>query len=306
MFRLATRLLSFLILLVGLPAALFAQATGTISGTVTDANGAVVSGATVVLTNSASKESRRSTSNAGGFFSFSGLVSGDYSVRVKASGFKTWEQQGIHILPGDRKSVADISLAVGATNEVVTVEASASEVQVVDSGDRASVLTAKNIGNLALQGRDVTELVRTLPGFANTTGGLSNSGYDNTRVGIYGGSQIQNFNANGMTTAPGSTVGSGATDIISDGARVIDPGCNCSATQTINSDMVSEVKVSTSTFSAENSSGPVTIQAIGKSGGSDYHGSLYYHFRDSAMNSNDYQFKNLGVARPDLRYEFRA
>ena len=74
----------------------------------------------------------------------------------------------------------------------------------------------------------------------------------------------------------------GGTDLISDGAHIIDNGCNCGATQTVNGDMVSEVKVQTSNFGADSAKGPVVVNAIGKSGGTEYHGEVYLHARDNS------------------------
>jgi hypothetical protein len=159
------------------------------------------------------------------------------------------------------------------------------------------VLSSKDIKNLALQGRDVTELIKTLPGFNNTTGagGLGNyGGYDPTITSI--GSSVGNgYGANGTPNRTG-------TALTSDGANVIDVGCNCNATMTINADMVQEVKVSTSAFGADSAKGPVVIQAVGKSGSSEYHGGAYLHFRDSSMNSTDWINGNSGVAKPKDRY----
>jgi hypothetical protein len=297
------RSISFLALslLVILPIQSWTQGiTGTIAGTVTDPSGAVIPGATVRVINAATQDVRKVVSNETGIFTVSGLVTGDYNVRITAEGFKTWEIAGIHVLPAERKNIAGIALAPGAITEVVVVESSAAQIQVTDSGDNVALLDSQKVSSLGLEGRDVTELIRTLPGFANVGGGLSNSSYDAQRTGIVGGSSTSNFSGAGFqSTATNQT---GGSDLISDGARVIDPGCNCSTTQTINSDMVSEVKVTTSAFSAENAHGPVVIEAIGKSGSTSYHGSVYMHFRNSGLNANDYYDKQVGMPRLAAHY----
>jgi hypothetical protein len=282
----------------------FAQTTGSISGTVADKDGAVVPGANVSVTNVTTKDVRTSTSNGEGFFSITGLTSGSYSIRIEANGFKTWETKGgIQILPGDKKSLNTITLQIGKKDEIVNVEASVLAVQITSTGDRASVLTSKDIKNLALEGRDVSELVRVLPGFSNTTGGgygkafSNSSGYDPSITGI--GSSV----GNGYSAA-GTPFRGGGANITSDGANVIDPGCNCNATQTVNADMVAEVKVSTSTFSADSALGPVVVQAVSKSGTSQYNGSLYMHYRASTFNSNPYNLKASGAARPVTHYYY--
>lgn len=283
---------------------LLAQSTGTISGTVFDQSGAVVPMANVTLINQATQDQRKAVSNDVGFFAFSAVVTGTYDVRIDAPGFKAWEKTAIVIEPGDRKNVGSVSLQIGKTTEVVTVESTGSAADVTSSGDRSSTLTPNDIKTLALEGRDVSELLKTLPGFNNYTanGGLANqSGYDPAVLSI-GSAAGNGYTANG---APNRA---GGVDLLSDGAHVIDPGCNCNATQTINADMVQEVKVSTSTFGADSAKGPIVIQAVGKSGSSVYHGSAYLHFRDSSMFSNNSALKSSDppIARPSERYWYPA
>ncbi len=284
--------------LVTLSASLFAQQTGSVVGSVVDKTGAVIPKAKVTLTNTATKDVRQTTSNAEGFFSFSGVVSGDYSVKAESKGFRVAEESGIHISPGDRRNL-DVSLAVASADTSVVVEASASAIT-VDSGDLSSTLNSKQIGDMALTGRDVTELIKTLPGFNQLTnmGGMQNqAGYDTTVT------SIQSAVGDGITGA-GAPNRSGGTALTSDGANILDPGCNCNATQTVNPDMVAEVKVTTSAYGADQSSGPVVIAAVGKSGTTEYHGAGYLHYRTAALNSNNWINKWNGLDRPDDRYYY--
>ncbi len=284
------------VILAAFSTALFAQQTGSIVGTVVDKTGAVIVNATVTLSNTASKDVRRTTTNAEGFFAFSGAVAGDYSLKVEAQGFKAVDNPDIHLSPGDRRNL-NVSLAVGTASEHISVEVNASQVQVTDSGDLSSTLNANEIKNLALQGRDVTELLKTLPGFNNNTSynGLQNkTGYDTTITSIQ--------SAVGRGYANGAPERVGATDLVSDGAHILDPGCNCNANQTINADMVQEVKVSSSAYGADSITGPVVISAVSKSGSSNYHGGAYLHFRDSSMNSTDYNVGQNGLMKPNDRY----
>ncbi len=299
MYRLTVSAALLVFALVALSIPLVAQQTGSIVGTVADQTGAVVPNANVTLTNTETKDTRHTITNGEGFFAFSGTVAGDYSVKIESSGFQPAEQTGIHLSPGDRRNL-NVSLAVGTASEHVTIEVNASQVQVVDSGDLSSTLDAKNIRNLALQGRDVTELVRTLPGFNNNTSynGVQNkTGYD-TQITSIASSVGRGYTANGTPDR------AGGADLVSDGAHILDPGCACNANQTINADMVQEVKVSTSAYSADSVTGPVVVSAVSKSGSSEYHGAAYFHFRDSAMNSNDWIYNHQipMQPRPNDRY----
>jgi hypothetical protein len=284
--------------LVTLSASLFAQQTGSVVGSVLDKTGAVVPRASVTLTNTATKDARHTTSNAEGFFSFIGVVSGDYSVKAESKGFRVAEESGIHVSPGDRRNL-DVSLAVASSDVSVVVEASASAIT-VDSGDLSSTLNSKQIGDMALTGRDVTELIKTLPGFNQLTGGggmQNKAGYDTTVT------SIASAVGDGITGA-GAPNRQGGTNLTSDGANILDPGCNCNATQTVNPDMVAEVKVTTSAYGADQNSGPVVIAAVGKSGSSEYHGAAYLHYRNAVLNSNDWINKWNGLDRPDDRYYY--
>jgi hypothetical protein len=275
---------------------LSAQQTGSIVGTVADSTGAVVPHAKATLINSGTAETRSTTTNTDGFFVFSGVVSGDYTVKIESKGFRPAEQSGIHLSPGDRRNV-NVSLAVGAGTENVTVEANASSV-IVDSGDLSSVLSQDDISKTALTSRDVTELIKTMPGFNQFTnfGGMQNKpGYDATITGI------QSAVGNAVNTV-GVPSRAGGADLTSDGAHIIDPGCNCNATQTVNPDMVAELKITSSAYGADQQTGPVVIAAVGKSGSSTYHGSAYLNFRDGALNSTDWMVNHVGQPKPDERY----
>lgn len=297
MHKLISRASLVLAILVALSIAAVGQQTGSIVGTVADPSGAFVTKAKVNLTNTQTGDVRSTTSNAEGFFVFTGTVVGDYTVKVESRGFQSAEQTGIHVGPGDRRNL-NVTLAVATNDTTVTVVAVSSIV--VDSGDLSSTLYEDNIKKLALQGRDVTELLKTLPGFnVNTSyNGVQNKpGYD-TQI-----TSIASAVGRGVT-ANGAPDRAGGADLISDGAHILDPGCNCNANQTINADMVSEVKVTTSAYGADSTTGPVVVSAVGKSGSSTFHGSAYLHFRDHSMNSNDWIYKHQTPAqeRPNDRY----
>jgi hypothetical protein len=248
----------------------------------------------VVLVEQNSKSKRSVLANADGLFNFSGLNPGTYTLKVTSKGFETFQENGIALHPGDSSSLPTIVLKIGAEDITVTVTAH-DEIQ--GNGEVSSLITADDIKHLATEGRDVTELVKILPGFSlqpgsTSSGGLSNAAPD-TEVAGPGGA-LGNYAATG---APSNGVG-----LISDGANVQDPGAGGASTQTINMDMVEEVKVSTSNFGADTAKGPVVINAVGKSGGQDYHGSIYTIARITQLNSNDWLLNDQGIAKPPDRY----
>jgi hypothetical protein len=121
------------------------------------------------------------------------------------------------------------------------------------------------------------------PGFAILQNGLNNGvGSDPSVVGT-GGNGLSNYVGNG---APGN-----GASVISDGANVTDPGNESDQTQTVNMDMVAEVKIETSNFGADTAKGPTVITVVGKSGSSEYHGTVYGFARTSQLNSEDWFMK---------------
>ena len=267
-----------------------AQISGTISGTVTDQTGALVSNAKVTLINEASQSRRESVSNSTGYFSFTAVLPSTYTLSVEMQGFKTWQKRGISVHPGDTLNQSDIKLQVGQTVENVTVEATAMGVEPQSSGERSSTLTAKQIDLLPLAGRNMSELLKVLPGVATGAGtaSISNGGGGNgvpinfLNVGAQG-------SAIGNGLAPNGVPNRGGTALLFDGANIIDPGCNCWSVATVNPDMTQEVTVQTSNFGADSAKGPVVVNNIGKSGTATYHGQGYFYARNGDLNAIDWQ-----------------
>ncbi|MGI4829989.1 MAG: carboxypeptidase regulatory-like domain-containing protein [Janthinobacterium lividum] len=273
------------------------ETTGTVSGVVHDATGAIIPHADVVLKNLDDNSERKTTSNGSGAFTIPSVQSGlRLRVVVSKTGFTGWESQEFPLRPGDQTNFTDVLLKVGDVNEAVTVEASTSQaVKPLDTPERSDVITAKDLDTLAIEGRDATELIRMLPGFALVSPGLNNQAPNDAVVGVSNAS-TGSYSANGTGTTGIST--------ILDGVSLTDIGSNAGTTQTVNAEMVQEVKVSTSTFSSEFAHGPTVINAVTKAGATGYHGSAYLYARDTALNANDWYNNFLDVTRPDGRYFF--
>ncbi len=279
-----------------LPAGMRAQGTtATLAGTVTDATGAVVPNASVSLKNEHTGDTRPSKSNGSGAFTYSALPVGDYDITVTAPGFQTFQQNKIHLDPGDLKTVRDLKLQVGAAQ---TVEVTSASSQIAtDSGEQSSLISAQEIQHLSVEGRDVTELLKILPGMAISNGGSGN--VDNQQ---YDPAQVNPTGALGHYAANGTPLN--GTALLSDGVDVTDPGAFGGALQNINYEQVAEVKVQTSSFTADTAHGPIVINAVGKSGGASYHGSLYTFARTYQLNSTDWIAGYTQQAKPPDRYVY--
>ena len=282
-----------LALLVLVPPAVFGQGpTGSLTGIVQDETKAVVPGADVVLKNEATNAVRRTVSNDEGFFSIQAIPAGTYTVTVQMSGFGSWEKTGVVVHPGDRLNLGDVTVKVAGTAEQLTVSASPEMAIPVDSGEKAAVITEKQIQNLSIVGRSGVELLKILPGTVFTGGRYSPTGGEviafNEGVG--------NYNVAGTRND--------ALDIVSDGANTIDPGCNCGSAVTPNVDMIQEMKIQTSNFSAENNKGPVVIQSVSKSGTSEFHGEMYTYLRHNMFNSKSWEQNRYDLDKPADRFFF--
>ncbi|WP_182277628.1 carboxypeptidase regulatory-like domain-containing protein [Granulicella sp. 5B5] len=270
-----------LLLLLGLPA-LHAQTTAQLSGTVTDPSGALVPGAKVELVNEATQDARVVTTNNAGLYSFPALLPSTYTLKVSAKGFEPKNLTGIELHAGDQRTVPAFALTLGSESQTVTVEA-AGEMIPVDNGQREDVLTAKDIENLALQGRDTTELLKVLPGATTVSGGLTQTSpsFSDLNISANESSIGNGININGVPNR-------GGTALLSDGVSVLDPGDMASSIGIISPEMTQEVSVQTSNFGAYQQNGPVVVSAISKSGTSHLHGEGYFDARNDALNANSW------------------
>jgi hypothetical protein len=285
------------ILFAFVPSVLGQTTTATLSGTVLDKDGLAIPGAKVVVLNKANKFTRTSTANGAGVFSFPALDSGDYSLTITFKGFETAVFSGIHLNPGDTNNISTIRLKPGDVDQSITVDTSTLN-NVQDTGERSALITSKDLDKLSLEGREVTELLKILPGSAINTGGSANSSASSNSA--FDPAQVTFGGAAGSYSMSGSPV-NGAS-IRSDGANLTDPTSGAGSLQTVNAESTAEVKVQTANFGADSANGPLVINAVGKSGSSDYHGSIYAFGRTSQLNANDSLANFLHTQKPPDRY----
>ena len=270
--------------------------SGTLNGTVLDQSGAVVPNATVVLKTDDSGAIRRTQSNRDGFFTIVGIPAGRYTVTVEMQSFAAWEERGIIFHQGDVIKLREISLRPASAQQQVQVEATPAEIP-VDSGEKSEVITSNEVQNLSIVGRNAVELLKILPGVVNSggqTGGVPFNGQFTMFTTIGGG--VGSYNIAGTRSE--------TMDINSDGANVIDPGCNCGSAVTPNVDMVQEVKVQVSNFSADSTRGPTVFQTVTKAGTSAFHGEGYFSARNHVLNSQDWLSNHFALPHPNDSYYF--
>ena len=294
-FWLAT-LLAAMLAFSQLPA--FAQfASGSIGATVTDATGAVVPQAKVTLKNQATGAVRDTVTNSSGYFDFPSILPATYTLSINAPGMQPVEEQGIVLTQGSTLRLPTIILQVESTKQEVQVVAGADVVIPVDTGQSSQTLNKSMIENISLSGRDAAELIKIMPG-TSVVSGLGQSMWGQGSVPTQSNNgPIGNFSVQGNPLYGGMTM-------TSDGANLLDPGNQGTQTANINQNQVQEVSVLTSAYGAEFAKGPVTFQAIGKSGGAQFHGQAYLYARNGIFDSNGWYNNSQGLQAPSNSFYY--
>jgi len=238
--------------------ALLAQApTGTIAGTVTDESGAVVPNAKISIVNKDTGSTREMLAGADGTFSAAALPAGNYEVRAEAVGFRQLVQQAI--VETGATTTANLLMRVGATKDVVTVEALAANIN-YDSNTIEGVVTRQQINDLPLNGRSFLNLARLEPGIQVTPANPAQ------------------FNAQFSVSVLGGPAS--RTAITVDGGNVRNPVEGGSGTN-FSQEVVQEFQLSSTNFDL--STGITAFGAVNvvtRSGGNDFHGAGHFYFRD--------------------------
>jgi hypothetical protein len=269
-----------------------AQTSGssTLRGKVRDPNGELIEKATITLISEATKEERKTQTNDEGFYQFSSVVPGMYTVRVEMDGFKTAEQKSVALLTSDIRGL-DFSLEVGAKGETVTVAAGEVEQIQKETGAKENTITAKQIESLSIISRSSLELLRILPGV------VAPDQADLESLSFGGGANANsNYSVNGLRGVN--------NNVTVDGSRVMDIGSNNGTMITANPDMVQEVKVQTANYASEHGSSGIQISATTKSGSGEYHGTIYDYIRDWRFNANDRSNSYAGIERGKSKYNY--
>src|SRR5882724_1433747 len=242
---------------------------GSILGTVTDAQGAVVPGAKVTVTSVRKGTVETATSNESGNYSVTHLIPDTYTIRVEATGFKTSETKDV-LVSADAGSHVDGTMSVGQVNETVEVTAEAPQLK-TDRADVSTTFNEKYVGDLPILNRNFTTLQLIAPGSQKMTG-WSHAATENPQGGQQIFTQGQHFSGTAFELD-----GTDNQDPIL-GIIVVNP----------NLDAVTEAKIALQNYDAEFGkavSSVVTAQT--KSGSNDIHGSGFYFRRSDAQEARN-------------------
>jgi len=274
-----------LCLALACPPLLQAQAgRGGISGLVSDSSGAVVPGAAVTATNSATDVKLSSVTTAGGLYTFISLAPGNYTVSAAAPGFDTVVQQNVRVTL-DEVTTINLALKVGTVNQVVTV-AETTELADISNSTVGQLINAETIDRVPLLDRNVYDLIQMSPGVTPANGTPSSSGsfaIENISSGRPG-VDVSSYTVNGAVEGSvyymidGSPLG-----IAENNAAAIIPAMG------LPEDDVDEVRVETQNTPASFQSGGAGVISLAtKSGGDKFHGDAFGVFRPDVLSANEY------------------
>src|SRR5437764_1109569 len=271
-----------LLLLLAFAAAGAQEFRGSLTGKVTDPNGAAVPGATVTVKNVDTNVEASATTNEEGAYSFPLLQPGKYTLTVTAQGFSTATHEAIEVRVADKLTL-DVPLQVTGVGETVTTVASAPALE-TGSVSTGTTISTQQIAELPLAEGTAYQLATLAPGVAYT----GNPAF----VGPTSNGNLAAFRSNGAT---------GSNQITLDGSPnyAFDGGVGFSPP----SDAVQEFKVQTNQFDAQQGySAGATVNVAVKSGTNSLHGSAWYFNRDRSRTANNFFSNRAGVERPERTY----
>ena len=259
-----------------LPARASAQATGQITGVVTDNSGAVVPGVTVEVTNQATAFTRHAVTELDGVYTIPLLNPGVYEAKASLSGFRTTVRSGIEVVVNGTARV-DLQLQVGAVSEQVTVEAQSPLVE-TKNATLGVVIDQQKVVDLPLNGRNFTQLGTLIPGVVAPPSGLGGADGNATPGGF--GNVTGGFNVNGMRNQSNNFLldGSPNNDSFNTGFVLRPPP-----------DAIEEFKILTHSYDAEygRNAGSV-VNVVTKSGANVWRGGAWEFNRDDSRQATNF------------------
>lgn len=269
--RMAACMLAILVSTVLAPAQV--NSTGTISGRISDAQGDVISGATVSIVEKLTNIETKLTTNSSGFYSAGFLKPGTYSIKISAPGFDSSLTSGLTLQVGQVLN-QDFSLKVGQVSETVNVS-TGSPLLNTESGELGNVISHEPVVQLPLNGRNFSQLALLVPGVnSGSVGGVRASG---------GGNETQR--AGTSITANGAR-GSFNLYMIN-GIQNVDQSVG-TAKVFPNLEDIQEFKVQIGNSDAQFAAGGAVVNIITRSGDNGFHGSAFEFFRNSALDARGY------------------
>jgi len=261
----------------------YSQGTsGSLTGLVSDPSGAVISGASVTLTNLGTNYAQNVRTDSTGVYLIKPVLPGNYSLKINATGFAAYMQSGI-VINANEYATQDVHLKVGTTGETVSVTAD-TELVNTTSAELGSTVNEAAITGLPLNGRDPSSLVLLAPGT------------DNVRQ--HGGEGVQTgFSFDTETGASANGGRQGSTFYMLDGVTNMD-NYNDLTAPFPNADATQEFKVITNNFSAQYGFSPGAVVSIAtKSGSNTLHGGAFWFVRNNDLNAGNWFSRSVDMLK---------
>jgi hypothetical protein len=265
-----------------IPPYLHGQEVGAIGGRILDPSGGGIVGAEIAIAGKWDSVTRVTRSGPDGGFLLPDLPPGEYSIRIRASGFDTAAVQSARVVPNGTTRV-DVTLSVGLLAESITVLAPVMPLQ-LGSAAGSAILNSAQVNSLPLPTQNFTQAFALAPGVSVPLGDYTAVGRSSQDAAVNGARVTQNaYELDGIDLANWST---------NTAVRIALPAV----------ESIGELEVETAGYDAASSRiGGGTIRVVTKRGGGEFHGAGHGYFQNDALNANNPFLKAAGVERPRLR-----
>ncbi len=277
-----------------------AQFKAGIQGTVTDSAGGLVPEAKVTLTNTETARTQEVTASGEGFYRFTGLPPGKYTLAVEKAGFKRKIFESVTISAESVEGL-DVALEPGDVSAIVTISDESAPLLETENANIDKTITNEEILRLPQSGRDPYELARLAPGVfgmgarganGNSQGLPNTSGPGGSNNSIFATENVQPISANGQRVS--------ANNYQVDGTSVNSQTWGGGAVITPSQESVKEVSVVSSTYSAEDGrNSGAQIKVVTKNGTNDWHGSGFFKLNDPSLNAFNTLPRSIGTFTTD-------
>jgi Carboxypeptidase regulatory-like domain len=270
--------------------------TGTVAGVVTDQSGAVVGGASVTITDTATNTARSTVSNDAGRYIFVNVVPSTYELRISKQGFSEAKVLGQTVEVGKTLTL-NLAMKVGSANEVVEVQATGTELQVMNAtvGNTVNGVSLESLPSL---GRDVSTFITMQPGIS-PDGSVAGTAVDQSYFSLDGGN-----NSNDMDGSMSVYTPSYSGDITGGVAnQSFGVAAGPTGVMPTPADSVEEFKVNTANQTADfNSSSGAEVKVVTKRGTNYWHGSAYEYYLDNNFSGNTWDNNFNRIPAPEFHY----
>jgi hypothetical protein len=285
--------LVFFMAILAVACPLFAQSdSATLSGTITDPSGAIISNATVLVTNADTNISQTARSNSAGLYSFPKLAPGRYRISVKNTGFKELVRTDLTLHVGDAVS-ENFKMEIGSSSETVSVSADAQPLNTEDA-TVGTVVEREVVENMPLNGRSFQGLITLSPGVATIAAAAGGS----TGQFVVNGqrSDTNYFSVDGVSANAGSPAGGGLSS--SGTGSTPTNSATGGFNNMVSIDALQEFRISTSNFAPEFGRSPGgQISLVSRAGTNGFHGDVFDYLRNTVLDANDWFLNAAGKGR---------